>query len=569
VGADAWVTIPTATTPAEMTDFIEYLTGNGSDPWSALRIARGQTAPWTTVFNKIHIELGNETWNGSFRGESMNYYVYPGIANQVFGAARATAGYDATKFDLVLDGFSSSPGYNGVLLASSTQHDSIDIAPYLLYSANNESQSLMFGALFAEPELFDSAGGVIYKDVAAAASAPTPTYMNVYETNLSPITGAITQAQLDALTPSIGAGLAHTEHMLQMMRIGIRYQNAFSLPQYDFKRSDGSTAKLWGTVVDMGTTNRRRPQFLTQTMANAVVGGNMVQTVHSGTNPTWNQPSSSDGVVLNGAHELQSFAFVNGNTLSTVVFNLSQTDTLPVTFSGPNAPSGSVAVTQITSANITDNNETANVVAPTTQTLSGVTPATIVSLPPFSMTVLTTTGSTTQPPTFSVPAGTYAQAETVSITDATPGASIYYTTDGSTPSVNSTLYAGPVTITTNETLQAIAIAAGLTNSAVTSASYVIGLPTAATPTFSVPGGTYSSSQSVVITDATSGATIHYTTDGSTRGQQRRDNQCHRNSNELQQQRNGNCYVCHQCFNSNAGVLGGCGNLLFASISHDY
>jgi hypothetical protein len=67
VGADPWITIPTATTQQEMTDFIQYLTGTGSDPWSALRIARGQTQPWTTVFNKVHIEFGNETWNGSFR----------------------------------------------------------------------------------------------------------------------------------------------------------------------------------------------------------------------------------------------------------------------------------------------------------------------------------------------------------------------------------------------------------------------------------------------------------------------------------------------------------------------
>lgn len=79
VGADPWITIPTATTPTEMQDFIEYLTGTGSDSWSALRISRGQSAPWTTVFGKIHIEFGNETWNGSFRGESMNANAYPEI----------------------------------------------------------------------------------------------------------------------------------------------------------------------------------------------------------------------------------------------------------------------------------------------------------------------------------------------------------------------------------------------------------------------------------------------------------------------------------------------------------
>jgi hypothetical protein len=515
INADPWITIPTATTTTEMAAFIQYLTGTGSDQWSALRISRGQTQPWTTVFNKIHIEFGNETWNGSFRGESMNYFAYPQLANKIFGAARQTSGYTASKFDLVLDGMAASPGYNGVLLKTSNQHDSIDIAPYLLYSASNEAQSTMFGALFAEPEVFNSAGGEVYQNMVTAKAAPTPTYVNVYETNLGTMIGGITQAQLNALAPSVGAGLAHTDHMLQMMRLGVQYQNTFSLPQFNFQRSDGSLVRMWGTVVDMGTTNRRRPQFLTQALANSVVGGNMLQTTQTGANPTWNQPLSSDSVVLNGAHYIQSFAFQNGSTVGTIVFNLNQTTALPVTFSGPNAPSGAVQVSQLTSANITDNNETADTVQTTTQTLSGFDPTVGLSLPPFSMTVITTAANTVQAPTFSVPAGTYSAAQTVTITDGTSGASVYYTTDGSTPTSSSTLYSGPVTVSSSETLKAVATASGLTASSVTSAAYVIGSPTAATPTFSVAAGTYATAQTVSIVDATTGATIYYTTDGST------------------------------------------------------
>ena len=515
VGADPWITIPTATTTAEMQAFIQYLTGTGSDEYSALRISRGQTAPWTSVFNKIHLELGNETWNGSFRGESMDYYGYPTVANTVFGAARATTGYVASKFDLVLDGLAASPGYNQVLLASSTKHDSLDGAPYLLLSANNEAQSIMFGALYAEPELFDSTPtGEMYQNVVMTKTAPTPTYMNVYETNLSPIEGNITETQLNNLTPSIGAGLAHTEHMMQMQRDGVVYQNAFCLPQYAFDRGDGLQVKLWGITRDMGTTNLRRPQFLTQSMANTVIGGNMLSTVQSGANPTWNQPLSSDSVILAGAHYLQSFAYQNGGQLSVVIFNLNQTTALPVTFSG-NAPSGSVTMTQITSTNITDNNETSSVVAPTTKTLSGFNPAAGLTLPPFSMTVLTSSADTTQAPAISPAAGTYTSAQSVTLTDGTSGAAIYYTLDGSTPTASSTKYTSAITISASETVNAIAVASGLSNSPVTSAAYVINTKsaTAATPAFSVAGGTYSSAQSVTISDATSGAAIYYTTTG--------------------------------------------------------
>jgi len=514
VNADPWITIPTATTTTEMSDFIQYLTGTGSDQWSALRISRGQSQPWTSVFNKIHIEFGNETWNGSFRGESMNYNAYPQLANKIFGAARATAGFKASSFDLVLDGMSASPGYNGVLLKTSNQHDSIDIAPYLLYSANDEAQSLMFGALLAEPELYESASGQVGMNMTTATAAPTPTYLNVYETNLGTMVGGITQAELNTLAPSIGAGLAHTDHMLQMMRLGVRYQNAFALQQFAFKRTDGKQVPMWGTVVDMGTTNRRRPQFLTEALANSAIGGTMLQTVHTGANPTWNQPMSSDNVVLNGAHCLQSFAFLNGNTASLVVFNLSQTASLPVTFSGANAPSGSVQMSQITSANITDNNETANNVQATTQTLSGFSPAAGISLPPFSMTVLSWSAAMTQAPSFSVPAGSYSGAQTVTITDGTPGATIYYTTNGSTPTTSSTKYTAAITVSASQTLQAIAVASNYNNSAVASAAYTIMTP-AATPVFSVAPGTYASAQTVSISAATAGSSIYYTTNGTT------------------------------------------------------
>jgi hypothetical protein len=118
-------------------------------------------------------------------------------------------------------------------------------------------------------------------------------------------------------------------------------------------------------------------------------------------------------------------------------------------------------------------------------------------------------------PTFSPVAGTYASAQTVTIGDTTPEATIYYTTDGTTPTTSSTAYSSPITVSSTETIEAIATASGYTTSAVASAAYTINLPAAATPTFSPAAGTYSSGQTVTISDATTGATIYYTTNGST------------------------------------------------------
>ena len=201
-------------------------------------------------------------------------------------------------------------------------------------------------------------------------------------------------------------------------------------------------------------------------------------------------------------------------------------------------------------------------------------------------------------PTFSPAAGTYTGSVTVTISVATSGATIHYTTDGSTPTTSSPIYTGPIALIADHDDRAMATASGMTNSNVASATYTIqqrtwrrrrsarpagtytgigdghdqrrderrddplhdrrqhadrrrrrstpgrsrsrrprrsgpwqrraGWPTAtwpAPPTRSSsrwrrrpsarPAGTYTGSVTVTISDATSGATIHYTTDGST------------------------------------------------------
>jgi hypothetical protein len=76
-------------------------------------------------------------------------------------------------------------------------------------------------------------------------------------------------------------------------------------------------------------------------------------------------------------------------------------------------------------------------------------------------------------PMFSPAGGVYARAQSVIITSATPGASIYYTTNGAAPTTHSTLYTGPVTASKTDTIRALAVAAGMPPSPVTSALYTI------------------------------------------------------------------------------------------------
>jgi hypothetical protein len=124
----------------------------------------------------------------------------------------------------------------------------------------------------------------------------------------------------------------------------------------------------------------------------------------------------------------------------------------------------------------------------------------------------TRTTQTVATPTFNPAAGTYVESVSVSIATTTSGATIHYTTDGSAPTTASTVYGAPITLTKSATIRAIGVASGMSDSAEASASYTLQV---AAPTFSPPGRSFNDSVTVTLTTTTAGASIHYTTDGST------------------------------------------------------
>lgn len=91
----------------------------------------------------------------------------------------------------------------------------------------------------------------------------------------------------------------------------------------------------------------------------------------------------------------------------------------------------------------------------------------------------------TPTPVFSPAPGRYQSAQTVTISDTATGATIYYTTNGSQPTSASAIYSAPLTVSSTETLQAIAVATGFTESPVASAAYTINR--LATPALSAIG----------------------------------------------------------------------------------
>ncbi|KAA6461144.1 hypothetical protein DYQ86_12925 [Acidobacteria bacterium AB60] len=120
----------------------------------------------------------------------------------------------------------------------------------------------------------------------------------------------------------------------------------------------------------------------------------------------------------------------------------------------------------------------------------------------------------TAPVFFSLAGGLYNTPQQLVLTDATPGAVIYYRTDGKTPNASSTVYTGPIVVSSTELVTAIAIAPGYSSSVESAKQYIyVPFPLASAPYFSLAGGNYSKPQTLILTSSTPGASICYTTNG--------------------------------------------------------
>jgi len=384
VHADPWIVVPAGVSAGEMRELIAYLGG-----------ANGERRGWSARFVRIHLELGNEAWNSLYKGASIEEpEAYGHRTAALFRVARQSAGFDAKKFDLIIGGQAGWHERNQQMVTHTDGADTLAVAPYLLHDIpGSATQDAVFGALLAQPEQFAamSPPGMIAQNKMVAKSGGLG--LAIYEENLHSTEGSPSQAMIDAVVPSAGAGVAMASEMLQAMRAGVKSQALFSLAGWRFHRTDGTWVPLWGTTVDMGVTNRRRPQFLAGQIINTALGGAMTATVQTGDDPVWDETAGDetagiDGVKVQGAHMLQSFAFHDGRRRAVVLINLSRSAGLTVDFAGAVQPHGRVEMSQLRAGKISDSNEDAENV----KIIPGVVPdfkaGQKVTVPGFSVMIL-------------------------------------------------------------------------------------------------------------------------------------------------------------------------------------
>ena len=244
-----------------------------------------------------------------------------------------------------------------------------------------------------------------------------------------------------------------------------------------------------------------------------------------GSAPTASSTLYTGTITINGTKTLKAVGIMSGYTNSGVMsetYTLAAANPTSNVAAGAYGPAQTVTLTSSTTGAVVryTTDGSAPTCASATGTVSVTTSMTVRAIAcktnysnSAEVSFAYTINGQVATPTFSVAQGTYTSAQSVTLSSTTSGASIYYTTNGSTPTSASTLYSSAISVSSTTTIKAIALKANHTDSGVSSAVYTINYPVQ-TPVASVLTGSYSNDQSVTLSTIPVAASIYYTLDGS-------------------------------------------------------
>ncbi len=233
----------------------------------------------------------------------------------------------------------------------------------------------------------------------------------------------------------------------------------------------GSPAICAGVIADIpsGTSTDQRglPRTTTYGSNPPCVDSGAVQTDYSLSFSTEPPPVVAPGVNFAAAVQLNESG--NAFPVSGITIPLALGPGSAGTLSGNTTTTDSSGVATYSSLQVNATGSGDTLVATLALTASGATPAATASVTSTSFDVLEPAAT----PMISPSGGTYTSPQSVTITDTTSGAVIYYTIDGTTPTTSSTKYTGNITVSSTETIKAIAAATGYSDSAAATAAFAI------------------------------------------------------------------------------------------------
>ncbi len=334
VGFEPWYTLPGTLTREEVTQLMEYLGAPADNGWGRIRASLGHPRPWTETLRRILLQFGNEVITFAARG-----YPGPDYWHGLIETGKKSPHY-RTNVVFIVD---RQTGAEHVL-ENAPNADRLCMSSYMMYSFRREMleehdtreklaryiASVPFQLWLQEPRNLE--------DLALAKRLGKE--VSIYEGgNFHTTFGdAPVETINDILTSQVG-GLACTACMLVPMKAhGIRAQNSFNLSQFGFSPGGAfgdikGQVRLWGGVLERGEKGRRfRPRMLCLMAANRVMGGDLVETIHGGLDPSFDASgifTSGYRYTKNPRHDavkglkaLQSWGFAEGKRRGLVLMNL-------------------------------------------------------------------------------------------------------------------------------------------------------------------------------------------------------------------------------------------------------
>jgi LysM repeat protein len=500
-----------------------YYTTNGTTPsTSSTKYTGAITVSTTETLEAIAVETG---YTNSAVATAA-YTITPVLPTPTFSPVAGT--YTTSQSVTISDATAGTTIYYTTNGTTPTTSSSVYSGPITV------SATETLEAIAVETGYTNSAPGTAAYTIAPVL--PTPTF--------SPVAGTYTTSQSVTISDATaGTTIYYTTNGTTPTTSSTKYTGAIAVSttetleaiavETSFTNSAAATAVF--TINPILPTPTFSPAGGTYTTSQSVTisdatAGTTIYYTTNGTTPTTSSTVYSGPITVSATETLEAIAVETGFTNSavgTAVYTINPVLPTP-TFSpaaGTYSTSQSVTISDATAG--TTIYYTTNGTTPTTSSTVYSGPITVSSSETLEA-IAVETGYTNSPaasgtytissvlpaPTFSPVPGTFTTSQSVTISDATAGTTIYYTTNGTTPTTSSSVYSGPITVSATETLEAIAVETGYTNSAPGTAAYTIA-PVLPTPTFSPIAGTYTTSQSVTISDSTAGTTIYYTTNGTT------------------------------------------------------
>ncbi|MGN0517099.1 MAG: chitobiase/beta-hexosaminidase C-terminal domain-containing protein [Acutalibacteraceae bacterium] len=308
-----------------------------------------------------------------------------------------------------------------------------------------------------------------------------------------------------------------------------KYTAAFKVTSSTTVKALAVTSGYTNSSVASSTVSVTQTATPTITAANTTGGksvtiacstsGATIYYTTDGSTPTTSSTKYTAAFTVTSSATVKALAVTSGYTNSSVASStVSVTQTATPTITAANTTGGksvtiacstSGATIYYTTDGSTPTTSSTKYTAAFTVTSSATVKALAVTSGYTNSSVASSTVSVTQTATPTITAANTTGGKSITIASSTSGATIYYTTDGSTPTTSSTKYTAAFNVTADSTtIKALAVTSGYTNSAVASSTVTVSQ-------VSTPVITIDSSKNVTITCSTSGATVYYTTDGTT------------------------------------------------------